>query len=158
MVYGMVNASSTEKGYCNMMMMPGLLPTLCVRKQARIIVFYLLVGYCILENASSSAAAPRKKNAIVVGGGPAGLAAAYILAKTHGYQVTVLERNTKEEYANEAYSYAIKYQGQRFTQQFPEIQSALEQNGVASTDFAVKRVPAVVIHIDCMTIKRSSFR
>jgi 2-polyprenyl-6-methoxyphenol hydroxylase-like FAD-dependent oxidoreductase len=101
-------------------------------------VWVYMLAFC-----TQLAMASSHPHAIVVGAGPAGLATALVLARNHGYRVTVIEKYTKEMYSdpNRAYTYAINFRGQTLTQKFPEIHAALQEQGVASECFSVKRVP-----------------
>lgn len=85
--------------------------------------------------------------AIVVGGGPAGLATALMLAKHHGYSVTLIESaGSKQQHLefdpSRAYLYNINGRGQRLSRRFPELQAKLESKGVGITKFERITVPA----------------
>jgi kynurenine 3-monooxygenase len=75
------------------------------------------------------------KSAVVVGAGPAGLASALVLAKRHGYQVTILESSERTDVFDpaKAYPFLIRERGQKLTNLFPEVQSALETQGIETS-------------------------
>jgi kynurenine 3-monooxygenase len=75
------------------------------------------------------------KSAVVVGAGPAGLASALVLAKRHGYQVTILESSERTDVYDpaKAYPFLIRERGQKLTNLFPQVQSALETLGIETT-------------------------
>jgi kynurenine 3-monooxygenase len=74
------------------------------------------------------------KSAIVVGAGPAGIATALVLAKRHGYKVTILESAERTDVYDptKAYPFLIKERGQKLTKLFPNVQQALEERGIAT--------------------------
>lgn len=73
------------------------------------------------------------KQAVVVGAGPAGLSSALVLARRHGYQVTVLEAAERTDVYDptKAYPFLIRERGQKLTKLFPDLQQRLEDNGIA---------------------------
>ena len=75
------------------------------------------------------------KSAVVVGAGPVGLASALVLAKRHGYQVTILESSARTDVYDpaKAYPFLIRERGQKLTNLFPQVQSALETLGIETT-------------------------
>jgi kynurenine 3-monooxygenase len=74
------------------------------------------------------------KSAIVVGAGPAGIATALVLARRHGYQVTILESAERTDVYDptKAYPFLIRARGQKLTKLFPNVQQALEEQGIAT--------------------------
>ncbi len=81
------------------------------------------------------------KSAVVVGAGPAGLASALVLAQRHGFQVTILEAAERTDVYDpaKAYPFLIRERGQKLTNLFPQVQSALEAKGIA-TEGATKLI------------------
>jgi kynurenine 3-monooxygenase len=105
--------------------------------------------------------AENQPHAVVIGAGPAGLSSALILARNHGYRVTILEKNTKESYTDDtrAYSYAINFRGQALTKRLPLVQELLEQRGVAAQEFAIVRVPGNPTEIfDANKLRQQKFK
>jgi kynurenine 3-monooxygenase len=105
--------------------------------------------------------AENQPHAVVIGAGPAGLSSALILARNHGYRVTILEKNTKESYTDDtrAYSYAINFRGQALTKRLPLVQKLLEQQGVAAQEFAIVRVPGDPAEIfDVNKLRQQKFK
>jgi 2-polyprenyl-6-methoxyphenol hydroxylase-like FAD-dependent oxidoreductase len=75
---------------------------------------------------------PSQKEAVVIGAGPAGLTSALVLARRHGYLVTVLEANEKIDVydPSKAYPFLIRERGQKLTRLFSDLQRTLEENGI----------------------------
>ncbi|KAL3911411.1 MAG: hypothetical protein SGARI_001659, partial [Bacillariaceae sp.] len=88
-----------------------------------------LLPFCVALASPSSAI---QKQAVVVGAGPAGLTSALVLARRHGYQVTVLEANEEIDVYDptKAYPFLIRERGQKLTRLFPDLQQTLEDNGI----------------------------
>ena len=88
---------------------------------------------------------PSPRTAVVVGGGPAGLSAAVVLARNHGYNVRVLESASEENVVSydrsRAYLYNINVRGQVMTRQMPSVQQGLEEQGVGISKFERLIVP-----------------
>jgi kynurenine 3-monooxygenase len=86
------------------------------------------------------------RRAVVIGGGPAGLSAALVLAKHHGFNVTLLEAASETDIASydrsRAYLYNVNPRGQVLTKRFPFLQNGLKDRGVGVTQFARLTVPA----------------
>jgi 2-polyprenyl-6-methoxyphenol hydroxylase-like FAD-dependent oxidoreductase len=82
--------------------------------------------FCILEIGASF------KSATIVGSGPVGLAAALVLAKRHGYTVTILEIAERTDIYDprKGYPFLIGERGQKVTNLFPSVHKALQENGV----------------------------
>jgi kynurenine 3-monooxygenase len=91
-----------------------------------------------------SLAAP-VKTAVIVGAGPSGLATALVLAKRHGYQVTILESQERTDVYDptKAYPFLIRERGQKLTKLFPDVQADLESKGIATVGSAsIISIPA----------------
>ena len=73
------------------------------------------------------------KTATVVGAGPSGMASALVLAKRHGYQVTVLESAERIDVYDprKGYPFLIGERGQKLTNLFPSLlHEPLKERGV----------------------------
>ncbi|KAG7371162.1 FAD-binding monooxygenase [Nitzschia inconspicua] len=91
------------------------------------------------------------KQIVVVGAGPAGLTSALVLARRHGYQVTILEANTDIDVydPSKAYPFLIRERGQKLTKLFDDLQQTLEDNGIgvegATKMISVPADPKVIL-------------
>ena len=114
------------------------LPTLVQQQQQRIIIGTILNSrlHCIYPRSAVPkmmisafslfyllSVASGFKTATVVGSGPVGLASALVLAKQHGYQVTVLESAERTDVYDprKGYPFLIGLRGQRLTKMFPSL-------------------------------------
>jgi kynurenine 3-monooxygenase len=112
------------------------------RKYMNSILYTFLVTLILVP--ALSLAAPMK-TAVIVGAGPIGLATALVLAKRHGYQVTILESQERTDVYDptKAYPFLIRARGQKLTKLFPDVQADLESKGIATAKFASRiSVPA----------------
>ena len=101
---------------------------------------FLLAGALLLAGDNDSSCfvdgVATSKTAVVVGAGPSGLSAALSLARNHGYSVKILEAAERVDVYDptKAYPFLIRQRGQKLTQRFPDVQQALESQGIATTD------------------------
>ena len=93
----------------------------------RSLAFRLMLLFCLFLRPIEGI-----KSAVVVGAGPAGLASALVLAKRHGFQVTILESSERTDIYDptKAYPFLIRERGQKLTNLFPQVQTALETLGI----------------------------
>jgi kynurenine 3-monooxygenase len=115
--------------------------TMTARKYSNSMLYTLLVTMLL---PTLSLAAP-VKTAIIVGAGPSGLATALVLAKRHGYQVTIIESQERTDVYDptKAYPFLIRERGQKLTKLFPDVQADLESKGILTAESArIISIPA----------------
>jgi kynurenine 3-monooxygenase len=126
-----------------MMTLSRMQSTMMARNYTNSMLSTLLLATLILP--ALSLAALSGKTAVIVGAGPSGLATALVLAKRHGYQVTILESQKRTDVYDptKAYPFLIRERGQKLTKLFPDVQADLESKGIETAKSAtIISIPA----------------